>query len=362
MSANIDFSRGTNAAAFLAVGQPAWWDGNGQYITQTAPNAITALTNARLDFEVLKMPNVHNIFPANGGEPIEIVSEDSFFTYRSDLNKVLGSKLGKDYTVLQNVEVFSIVDDLLQTGNFTIETAGALNEGRKVFVCLKVNKSIIVNGKDETKQFLLICNSHDGSMSIMAMFTNVRVVCANTLAAALGEAQDKIRIRHTRSAKSRLEEAMRIMKAIEANTEINSENYGKMAEMVISKEEMFNYFGNLFLDKKEIAALQSGAKFTDTDIVSKRKQNQLAEVLNFATRGKGQADTLKGNNFTMWTAFNAVTGYASREKYSSPDQRTNSLLFGSGYDLVHDAGELALTPAKIQPLHKVQGLTGMNLN
>lgn len=359
MSANLDYSRGQ--AAFLNItkdGAPAW-HGAGLNVIG-ARTAEEALKQAQLDFIVTKMPNIHMI-PA-GNEFIEIVSEDSFFTYREDVNKVLGSKLGKDYTVLQNQEVFSIVDDLLQTGNFTIETAGALNEGKKVFVCLKVNKSIIVNGKDETKQFLLICNSHDGSQAIMAMFTNVRVVCSNTLAAALGEAQDKIRIRHTLNAKSRLDEAMRILKAIEENTAINTENYNRMAEIEISKNEMFDYFGNLFLDKKQIAALQGGANFRDTAIVSKVKQNQLAEVLRFANTGRGQADTLKNGNPTMWTAYNAVTGFASREKYKDADQRANSMLFGSGYALIHDAGELALCPAKVQPLHKVNGLSNLNFN
>lgn len=355
MAHKIDNSKGFNA--FISFQQPAW-HGLGKTFTQEI-STFDALEQAGLNYNVLKMPNVHMI--PNGNDFIEIVSEDSFFTFRTDVNKVLGSRLGKDYEVMQNVEALNVVDEILQSGRATIETAGAIDGGKKVFICLKVDKSIFVGDNDEIKQYVLISNSHDGSMAITAMPTNIRVVCNNTLTAALRNAKGAIKIRHSASANDRLREAAKVLNLITSNTEINAENYNTMKQFAISKEDMMNYFGNLFLSDEEIKKLQSGLRMNDA--VSTRKQNQLLEVANFAARGVGQSVALNGKEgLNMWFAYNAVTGYLTGKKYRSVDDRANSMLFGSTGQTIHEAGVLALEPTKIKPLHKINAGTGLNLN
>ena len=53
--------------------------------------------------------------------------------------------------------------------------------------------------------------SHDGYGSITAAFTPVRIVCNNTLNAALRNHSNSIKIRHTANAKERLEQAHKVM-------------------------------------------------------------------------------------------------------------------------------------------------------
>jgi hypothetical protein len=120
---------------------------------------------------------------------------------------------------------------------------------------------------------------------------------------------------------------------------------------------MFNYFGNIFCTPQEIKELQAGNK----DVIKTRKANILSEVLSFANNGQGQAMTMENGNQTMWSAYNAVTGYVTRKKYSSASDRANAMLFGSAAETIEAAGILALAPEKIQPLHKIN-LTGMNFN
>ena len=346
----IDNSKGFNA--FVSFAAPAWH--NLGTVFNEPVTTLQALEKGGLNFDVLKLPNIHCL--PNGKE---LISEDSFFTVRTDVNKVLGSRMGKDYAVMQNVEALNIVDEILQSGTATIETAGAIDEGKKVFICLKVDKNIKVGSSDLVNQYILIATSHDGTLSITAMPTNVRVVCNNTLTAALSGAQDKIKIRHTVNASMRLTEAMKVLKLINNNTAANEDNYNAMAENVISKETMFNYFGNIFFSSEEIKALQSGQSAKET--LSTRKQNIVSEVLHFATTGQGQSITMKGNDFTMWSAYNAVTGYITRKKYSSANDRANSMLFGSSAETIERAGVLALEPAHIKPLSKIN-LSGLNLN
>lgn len=350
----IDNSKGFNA--FVSF-QAAAWHGLGEIMTNVI-STQDALIKGGLNFDVVKMPNLHCI-PEDNGNIIEIISEDSFFTYRTDVNKILGSKLGKDYEVLQNIEALNVVDEILQSGTCTIETAGAINEGRKVFICLKLNNNITVGSNDTVNQYILVATSHDGSMSTTITPTNVRVVCNNTLTAALQGAKGAIKIRHTRNSSERLAEAAKVLKLIHSNTAANTDNYNKMKSFEITKTDLMNYFGNVFCTDKEITGLQSGLKMND--VLSTRKQNQILEVANFAVQGVGQREALNGDKLNMWYAYNAVTGYITRKKYASADDRANSMLFGTAGQQIYEAGNLALAPAKIKPLHKVD-FSGMNMN
>lgn len=347
----IDTSKGFNA--FISYAAPAW-HGLGEVFNEKI-NAETALNRSGASFDVLKLPNIH-ILP-NGNE---LISKDSFFTVRTDVNKVLGSRLGKDYTVLQNIEAFNLVDEILQSGAAEIETAGVIDEGKKVFICLRVNKNIIISGNDIVKQFVLITNSHDGSLALTVMPTNVRVVCNNTLSAALStKGAEKIRIRHTTNASDRMREAAKVLNLIQDNTEINSENYEKMKNILISKEQMFDYFGNIFFNAEEISKLQRGVKAND--FISTRKQNILSDVISFTNRGQGQKEALNNDNINMWYAYAGLTGYLTRKKYETADQRANSMLFGTDGERIQRGGILALAPDKIKPLHK-NLTTSINLN
>ncbi len=347
MAHKIDFSKGT-AAYIGANGAPAW-HGLGTTL-DGAVSTQQALELGGLDFQVIKLPNLHYLPSFDGGVGETRISENSFFTLRTDTNGILGDRLGRDYTVLQNIEALNVVDEILQAGAGTIETAGALDEGRKVFICLKVNADIVVNGNDTVKQYVLFTNSHDGSLAITAMFTNIRVVCNNTLTAALSEARkaDKIKIRHTANASDRLKEAAKILGLIKTNTEQNAEQYGKMQMHVISKAEILDYFGNVFFSAEEIKGLKAGAKAKE--LLSTQKINTLEKVAAFAATGIGQSLAMKGNDHTMWSAYNAVTGYITRKSFSSYNDRANNLLFGSGAEVVERAGVLAANPSQIVKL------------
>lgn len=354
MAHNLDQSR-NGKTAFIAYQQPGWH--NLGEVFKTELTAGEALQRASLDFTVLKLPNIH-ILPDT--DRTEIVSENSFFTVRTDVNKILGDKLGSKYEVMQNAEAFNIVDEILQKGTARIETAGAIDEGRKVFICLKIDKDIVVGNDDRIKQYLLISTSHDGTMSITATETPIRVVCNNTLTAALNGAKDAIKIRHTASATDRLREAMKVLKMLDNNADILTEEFNKMQNLEISKAEMFNYFGTIICSPEEIKEFQAGKNMKD--VLSTQKQNILSKINYLSTKGLGATDTYRNGNPTMWTAYNAVTEYITSKTYSSINDRADSLLFGSAAQTIKEAGILAAEPAKIQTLARIitPGSFGLN--
>lgn len=130
---------------------------------------------------------------------------------REDTGDVLGI-VSEDYKVVPNRDAFAWLDELLG-GEIEIETAGSLNSGRRVWVLARIPGTIEVGG-DESARYLYCANSHDGSMAVTAAATMIRIVCANTLGAALrrSEASERTyRFRHTGNLQAKMHEARRVM-------------------------------------------------------------------------------------------------------------------------------------------------------
>lgn len=108
--------------------------------------------------------------------------------------------VGGRYVVYQNEDMYSFADSLLDGARW--ETGGSLNSGSVVFGSLALERETVLdpNGvSDVIKNYILVSSSHDGSTSLQASVTPVRVVCANTLAIALKGAKQTYKIRHTQA-------------------------------------------------------------------------------------------------------------------------------------------------------------------
>lgn len=336
----IDFQRGT--AAFVSLKKEAW-HGLG-VIIENEMSVSDALKLGNLDFQVEKLPNRHHL-PT--GEII--TSDSSFFTYRTDTNFVLGDRLGKTYEVVQNEEALGVVDSLVSDGGLVVESAGSLRNGCTVFMCLRIPENIVVGSADQVKQYLIIATGHDGNTPILAYFSNVRVVCNNTLQMSFRDATKKHSIRHTRSAGQKLDEALKLMGLVTKNQKVVADQYNRMAEVKLSQDQFWNYVGNVFMSPAEIKSLQDGKRAAE--VISTRKQNTINQVLRFANTGIGQKDANPGS---AWWAYNAITGHFTHNaRHDDAEARMESLLFGSAADTMEKALVLASSPEKITPIRQV---------
>ena len=68
----------------------------------------------------------------------------------------------------------------------------------------KLPEDFEVTKGDPIERYILLTNSHDGSGSVMALMTPVRVVCWNTLSAAISGAKNLVKIRHTKNAHAKI--------------------------------------------------------------------------------------------------------------------------------------------------------------
>ena len=127
---------------------------------------------------------------------------------RQDTREVLGI-VGERYRIVQNVEAFQFVDQLLGSA-MHFETAGSLHGGRRVWVLARLPEHIEVGG-DPVRPYVLLMNSHDGSTAVLAATTPIRVVCQNTLNWGLQRAQQKYSIRHTEKIREHVHQARRVL-------------------------------------------------------------------------------------------------------------------------------------------------------
>jgi phage/plasmid-like protein (TIGR03299 family) len=317
MAHNINFNEQTGQHSFFSVQQKAW-HGLGQ-IVEGYPTSKKALQLAGLDFEVVKMPNVHRI--ADG---TETVSETSFFTYRTDNGAVLGDRVGADYKIVQNTDAFSFFDAIVGGDGIQYETAGALGKGEKIFITAKLPDYIKVGNDDLIEKYLFLTTSHDGNGSITAAFTPVRIVCQNTLNAALSNKTNTIRIRHTAGAQDRLKEAHRVM--------------GISNQLANQLDGVFNEWAKVRITDKEVMQLIQHAMAPSAEVLNGiRKGEEQSTIFNnicnnafmYAMNSPTQhTETTKG---TLFGAYNAITGYFQNVKeYKDDEAKLKSILFGTG--------------------------------
>jgi phage/plasmid-like protein (TIGR03299 family) len=136
-----------------------------------------------------------------------------FVTVREDTGAPLGV-VGDKYRVLQNREAFEFLQDLVAGSDVVWESAGALREGRRVFVSMRLPQSVRIDAggiDDEVVPFIAAINSHDGSSLFQVVATPWRPVCANTERFAVRDAHTRWGVRHTANAKDRFAEARRTL-------------------------------------------------------------------------------------------------------------------------------------------------------
>lgn len=131
---------------------------------------------------------------------------------RSDRPETVLSVVSEGYGIVQNDEALSLAAAAVGDGVAAAEVCGALDEGRRIFVVLNVEQAGMSVAGEQIEPYVVCYTGHDGSTAVGFRFTPVRVVCQNTLSAALGgETPHEITVRHTRNAADRVKVAATVI-------------------------------------------------------------------------------------------------------------------------------------------------------
>jgi phage/plasmid-like protein (TIGR03299 family) len=329
MAHQINFNEKTGQHSFFSVQQKAW-HGLGQ-IVDSYPTSAEALQFAGLDYTVEKRPvftydTENSKTGGTDGIRIPEIEVPGFYaTIRTDTEKVLGV-VGKDYRIVQNVDAFTFFDSIVGGEGIMYETAGALGAGERIFITAKLPEYIKVGKEDLIEKYIVLTTSHDGSGSITAAFTPVRIVCSNTLSMALNNCSNVVKIRHTTNAQERLKQAHKIMGISNMLTTQLEGIFNEWAKVRITDRQVLRLIQEAMSPSREVLDnVRKGA----TDDLSSCFTNICNNALTYAmVSPTQQTDTTKG---TLFGAYNAVTGYFQNVKeFKTGEDKLNSILFGTG--------------------------------
>ena len=306
-------------ASFASFREPAW-HGLGTVFTEekTTAEMLAAanLNNWNVRLVDVEIPNT--------------LTSDKAYQYVVRTNPtdntqtdVLGV-VGERYHVLQNEDLFSFGDNILDGGG-RWETAGSIRGGRVVFGSLALERETVLdpNGvADKVKTYLLINTSHDGSIAIQASITPVRVVCANTLNLALGGKKKRngikqsFKIRHTQTANGKVQIAREALGLANAYMD----EFDIMAKAMIEKQITAQQFNDIVL-----------AAYPKPDEVKKgatTKWINKVDTLNDIYTGEFNG-MIAG---TAWGAFNALTERLDWHRAGRGGSNESLLAAASGFD------------------------------
>lgn len=327
MAHNLEERNGQ--VSFVSNGQKAWH--NLGTIVDGAMTTKEVIELANLDYEVLKTHLVAEGETDGIKHHMEVPNRVA--TYRNDTKEVLGI-VSDRYEIVQNLDAFTFFDSIVDEGEAIFETAGVLGRGEKIFVTAKLPDDLMVGG-EKCEEYVLLTNSHDGSSSIIAGFTSIRVVCQNTLSLALSSVKNKYAVQHKLGAKDRLSEAYRILDISSKYTKEAYEHFNRMVDFRLDDGQLRQYITDTMKPK-----------ITASEEDSTRFKNLTDRIFNFAKTHPTQ--TTDEANGTLWGAYNSISGYFNYlKKYPTAEAKFKNTMFGAdsnriekafsnAYDLIHN--------------------------
>ena len=300
--------------AEIAYANRTPWHGLGQQLTQDAPIDVWR-KEAGLDWEAQVSPVL--FWPEGLVAPQEVKNKNVIF--RNDNKTALGV-VSDRYKVHQPAEVLDFFNTLVQSAGFTLEVAGAIKGGKRIWA--------LVLNDDAVKGYLLLSTSFDGTAATIGQFTSIRVVCNNTLSAADTELSPS-RVMLTHGADFDASLMRERLGIIVGGFDGMMDKYRSLARQGVSLEYAKNFSSELF------------PAIFDPQTEKLKESRGFKRVLElFDGAGIGASD--QGVYGTRWGLLNAVTQYIDHERGHNVDTRMNNAWFGNGNRLKSEAESLLL--------------------
>ena len=267
------------------------WHGLGKIVME-APTSKDALRLAGLDWNVVQEP-IYTEFK-------EVV-EGYKANVRDSDRKVLGV-VSDRYKVVQNADAFSFTDELLGKG-VRYETAGSLQEGKKVWLLARLPREYIIGG-ERISPYLVFSNTHDGSGSVKVAITPVRVVCNNTLNLALARAKRSWSTNHIGDISGKMEDARNTLQLANRYMVELGKGIEQLQRIKLSDKQVLEFVEEFFpvsedmsiQQKKNMQSLQEDMKIRyfdapDLKQVGKNGYRFVNAVSDFATHSRPLRET-----------------------------------------------------------------------
>lgn len=317
----------------LVLTQRRAWHGLG-VVVEDAPTPHEGLKIAGLDWRTEVAP-LTGLFGTDPSTAERAPVTTHVCNYRSDDKSQLGV-VSSNFKAIQNSDMADFADALSTTGDAVqLETAGSIKGGRKVYMLLR-GESFSVGRDDEVKPYYLLANAHDGSMSFRALPTTIRVVCSNTLHAALGrKGKGGITIRHTSKAMDRVVEAKRALNLYQSQQEEQRKQIETLAGRNVSVKDVQDFWLESY--QRDFGAIPARPANDKEVSIRERALTAVNQMANRFDRERDKAGS------SAWNAFNAYSGWVQHDRKTRSADRTENNLFGASTRFTSQAFDRALT-------------------
>ena len=271
--------------------------------------------------------------------------------YRSDSHQGLGV-VSDRYKVVQPSQIMGFFDWYVERNAFTMSAAGTMRGGAILWATAQTGNSAALPDGDELAQYVLMSTSCDASSSTEVRLTNVRVVCANTLAQAKEEGTS-IKIRHSAMYDEetlRREFNMRHLGDIRLPFNAFVETAKDLATRQVNARKATDYLVAVVHRMRHGfmgSGLDAGQSMQDLPTGTERQKIEAAQAYRQMMRlfdGEGMGSDQKGSRGTVWGLVNAVTEYVDHHekgRKQNPADRYYSAWMGRGQTLKQEALALA---------------------
>lgn len=315
----------TNRDNVLFFKKPAWH----KLGEVTGENITKHDLHKRFGWPVIKEP----LFTARGEETstyatIRTIYDDA----GNEVERIiLGDKLSASYEVLQNADLITAAEPLMDAGCI-VETAGTLNKGRRVWLLLRLQGDMHLGADETITRFIMISNDHTGKESARVGFVPIRVVCANTLSMAeSSRASSLIKIRHEGNVKRSMDFVVSLIDSANGQFLAYGEQLEQLMTMPIDQQTLDDYVKRIFFPKFE---QQTANAETTEEKESARKdadrllklQNVISEIYQTETSIIDQRDA----NGTLYGAYQAVNHYLNHVQAIGEERRLHNIGWGTG--------------------------------
>lgn len=299
------------------------WHGLGQELTPDAPIEVWR-KEAGLDWTA-ELANVEYRINQINGELFTFQKQNVVF--RSDTAAPLGIVTDR-YKVHQPAEVLDFFNTLVKSAGFSLEVAGAIKGGKRIWALANVNKEACVLGQDAVKAYLLLSTSFDGSTATIGQFTSIRVVCNNTLSAADSESSPS-RFSITHGAKFDASLMRDKLGLVVSGFDGMMDKYRSLARSSTNTQQVEKFMKELFPHVYN----EKAGQYQES-----RGYKKVMDLFEGKSIGYGMTGTIG----TKWGLLNAVTEYIDHERGHNVDSRITNAWFGNGNRLKSQAETLLL--------------------
>ena len=251
--------------------------------------------------------------------------EKNHCVYREDTKQIFAYGMSKSFTPIQNQDAFSCIVDLAKVQEIEVVKMAHQRGGAGVYAQINLGGDIQVgNNGDKVSRYISFINSHDGSRSMNIILTPYRLFCKNQINKAINFAEQEteqgrrklIGIRHTQSAKFKMEELVETLQIINGQFELSAEHYNKLDQLKINEEYVKEVVNKMFPLNAEHG---SRAKTIWTNTINRVKERYY------------DADGGRGKVHTAWNLYNAIQGTLQHDSKNTQGKEW-SVLFGSVAD------------------------------